>query len=48
MSAKSQGQLDYEIDVKRVPFYEDGTPRKTWEQLSDIARYSWEKPSQQR
>jgi hypothetical protein len=41
--AKSQGQIDYEADVLRRPTYHDGTPRKTWDELSDIARYSWKR-----
>lgn len=37
------GQQAYEADVKRRPRYHDGTPRKTWAQLSDIAHDSWER-----
>lgn len=40
---KSQGQIDYEMDLKRKPIYHDGTPRKKWEELSDISRWSWER-----
>lgn len=43
--AKSQGQLDYEKDVAQRPLYHDKTPRKTWDQLSEAAKYSWERPS---
>ena len=35
------GRADYEADVRRRPNYHDGAPRKTWEQLSEIARQSW-------
>ncbi len=41
---KSKGQLDYEADVIRVPLYHDKTPRVTWEQLSPLARETWERP----
>lgn len=40
---KTQGKIDYEIDVKRKPNYHDGTPRKQWSELSDIEQYSWVK-----
>lgn len=40
---KSQGQLAYERDVKRTPRYHDGAPRKAWEQLTKVARDSWER-----
>jgi hypothetical protein len=32
---------EYEADVAKRPLYHDGKPRKTWGQLSDIARWSW-------
>lgn len=35
------GRPLYEADVARIANYSDGTPRKTWEQLDDIARWSW-------
>lgn len=31
----------YEADVKRRPHYHDGTPRRSWEELCDIAQRSW-------
>ena len=40
----TQGQHDYEADVVKHPFYHDGTKRKTWEQLSKPARWSWDHP----
>ena len=40
---KSPGQVAYERDVAREPFYHDGTPRSIWSKLSDIARDSWER-----
>lgn len=39
------GRAAYEADVKARPLYHDGTPRKAWSQLCEIARYSWAKPS---
>lgn len=41
MTAKSQGQIDYEADVARDPMYQDKTPRKTWHELPEYARWSW-------
>jgi hypothetical protein len=38
---KTQGQINYELDVERTPNYHDGTPRAKWSELSDIARWSW-------
>lgn len=40
---KTRGQIDYEADVQRQPFYLDGAPRSSWDQLSDIAKWSWER-----
>lgn len=37
----SKGQIAYEADVKRKPFYHDGTPRKQWTELNDIEQWSW-------
>jgi hypothetical protein len=36
------GQHAYERDVARRPTYDDGAPRKRWEELPDYAQYSWE------
>jgi hypothetical protein len=41
------GQASYEEDVRRQPGYHprvDGTvrPRRTWDQLGEIERHSWE------
>ena len=38
---KSQAQLDYEADVEQTPYYHDGGKRKTWDELDDIAKWSW-------
>lgn len=40
---KSPGQLAYEADCRARPSYYDGTRRRRWDQLHEIARQSWEK-----
>ena len=40
---KTPGQIDYERDVQQKPLYHTGQPRKTWEELSEITRWSWER-----
>lgn len=40
---KTPGQLAYEEDVRREPKYNDGTPRRTWAQLDELMRDSWER-----
>jgi hypothetical protein len=40
---KTKGQIDYEEDVKRTPTYHDGTPRKQWSEIGDVAQWSWER-----
>lgn len=47
MSAtKTAGQLAYEADLAKQPRYHDATLRKTWKQLDELCRSSWErKPS---
>jgi hypothetical protein len=37
------GQSAYEQELRARPTYHDGTPRKRWDQLDDIARSSWER-----
>lgn len=41
---KSPGQLAYEADVARRPTYDDGSPRKRWEQLDANMQWSWQRP----
>ncbi len=43
MSTKSPGQLAYEADCAADPFYPDGSKRKSWAELTDVARLSWER-----
>lgn len=37
------GQKAYELELTVWPYYHDKQPRKTWDQLCDIARLSWER-----
>jgi hypothetical protein len=40
---KTAGQIAYEEDVRRKPNHHDGTSRPAWDQLSDVAQWSWER-----
>ena len=40
---KTPGQLAYEADLVACPLYHDGTPRKTWDQLDELCRSTWER-----
>jgi hypothetical protein len=40
---KSPGRLAYEADCTAQPFYHDGARRRTWDQIGDAARQSWER-----
>lgn len=40
---KTAGQIAYEKECESIPVYHDKTPRKTWAELSDIARWSWDR-----
>jgi hypothetical protein len=35
------GRDAYEASCKACPFYHDGERRKSWDQLSDAAQWSW-------
>lgn len=39
-----RGRQAYEASLADTPLYHDGTPRKTWAQLGDVERWSWERP----
>jgi len=41
LSLVSAGRLAYEEDVRRCPNYDDGTPRKRWDQLTSIEQFTW-------
>lgn len=40
---KTLGQIAYDADVAARPRYDDGTPRRRWEQLPQVAQWSWER-----
>ena len=40
---KAPGQAAYERDVKRKPLYPDGKPRRKWEELDEVSRWTWSK-----
>lgn len=39
----TKGERAYLADVKERPNYHDGVARRSWTELSDLARWSWEK-----
>lgn len=41
------GREAYEADLQKRPTYPDGSPRKSWEQLDDLARWSWSREPKQ-
>ena len=43
MMTDNPGQIAYEADIVLRPLYHDGSPRPAWRQLSEIARWSWER-----
>ena len=43
---KTPGQYLYEADVAADPFYHDGTPRKTWHELTGPMQWSWERAAE--
>lgn len=47
MTDKQPGQLAYEADVALRPNYHDGSPRKTWDELDNIERWSWSRPARE-
>lgn len=40
---KTHGQLAYEADVAKHPWYADGRLRKAWQELRESERCSWER-----
>lgn len=42
-TTRSAGRAAYETDCARRPAYDDGAARKTWDQLGDVERGSWER-----
>lgn len=43
LEATSPGQRAYESELRARPVYHDGKPRKTWAQLGDLERSTWER-----
>jgi hypothetical protein len=41
LTTGGEGRAAYDADVSKRPLYHDGAKRKTWEQLGDVARWSW-------
>ena len=39
-------QHAYALDCERRPTYHDGTPRKQWSALCEIAQWSWSRHNQ--
>ena len=37
------GEFAYNEDVRRRPTYDKGAPRRSWAQLDDHAKASWER-----
>ena len=37
------GEWAYHEDLRRRPYYDGGTPRRSWAQLDDHAKASWER-----
>lgn len=40
---EQQARADYEADRAERPLYHDKMPRPAWDQLSDIAKWSWQR-----
>lgn len=40
-SIEAKARELYEADVKAKPLYHNGQPRRDWEDLPDIAKWSW-------
>lgn len=40
---KTPGQIAYEHDVGRNPYYSDGAPRREWHELPEWSQWSWER-----
>lgn len=42
------GKKAYEADLAKRPTYHDGTPRPTWEKLSEVGKWSWSRIGERR
>lgn len=38
---EAMGRAGYDEDVRRLPCHHDGTARRSWEQIDELARESW-------
>lgn len=38
------GKAAYAASLAAAPLYHDGTPRPAWDDLGNVARWSWERP----
>ena len=43
LGVMTPGEAAYREDVRRHPYYDGGTPRRSWAQLDDHAKQSWER-----
>lgn len=43
INSATAGEQAYVEDCKRQPTYHDGTPRKSWHELPDYVRDTWER-----
>lgn len=41
MRIQSKARLAYEADVEKRPTYPNGDRRKSWDELSSVAQWSW-------
>lgn len=41
-TSKTPGQQAYEHDVKHHPHYQEGGPRRSWDDLPEYSKWSWE------
>lgn len=42
-AGSAAGRAAYEADCRARPLYHDGTPRRRWDQLGEVERWSWER-----
>lgn len=44
---KSPGQIAYEKDVRKTPTYHDGSHRRDWNKLCEVAQWSWSRKTKE-
>jgi len=42
-TARTAGQIAYDADLAATPTYADGGKRPAWQELWEVARWSWER-----